>query len=140
MAVKEMWWLGGCLFQGTGRCGVWMVNDFCLVGFMPVPYLHPLNIHGMFFCSLVLCVLTRFSTDPLHTVSISSIASCFKYLHQLCISGCISSPLLPHLQSHPPNYNMRVKPAHNTYWCMVQMYIHRPILTFANGVHFDAFS
>ena len=26
----------------------------CLVGFVPVPSLHPLNIHGMFFCSLVL--------------------------------------------------------------------------------------
>ena len=21
----EVWWMGGCLFQGTGRCGVWMV-------------------------------------------------------------------------------------------------------------------
>ena len=49
--------MGGCLFQGTGRCGLWMVNDLCsfsLVFFlMPVPSLHLLNIHGMFFCSLV---------------------------------------------------------------------------------------
>ena len=22
--------MGGCLFQGRGRCGVWMVNDLCL--------------------------------------------------------------------------------------------------------------
>ena len=26
----EVWWMGGCLFQGTGRCGVWMVDDLCL--------------------------------------------------------------------------------------------------------------
>ena len=38
--------------QGTGRCGVWMVND--LVSFMPVPSPHSLNILGMFFYSLVL--------------------------------------------------------------------------------------
>lgn len=24
------WWMGGCLFLGTCRCGVWMVNDSCL--------------------------------------------------------------------------------------------------------------
>ena len=29
MAVREVWWMGECLFQGTGRCGVWMVNDLC---------------------------------------------------------------------------------------------------------------
>ena len=29
MVVREVWWMGGCLFQGTGRCGVWMVNDLC---------------------------------------------------------------------------------------------------------------
>ena len=31
---KEVWWMGGGLhvFQGTGRCGVWMVNDLCLLG------------------------------------------------------------------------------------------------------------
>ena len=23
--------MGGCLFQGTGRCGIWMVNGACLV-------------------------------------------------------------------------------------------------------------
>ena len=23
----EVWWIGGYLFQGTGRCGIWMVND-----------------------------------------------------------------------------------------------------------------
>ena len=24
--VREVWWMGGCLFQGTDRCGVWMVD------------------------------------------------------------------------------------------------------------------
>ena len=23
--------MGGCLFQGTVRCGVWIVNDLCLL-------------------------------------------------------------------------------------------------------------
>ena len=34
MAIREVWWMGGCLFQGTGRCGVWMVNDLNL--FAPI--------------------------------------------------------------------------------------------------------
>ena len=28
----EVWWMGGCLFQGTGKCGVWMMNDLNLFG------------------------------------------------------------------------------------------------------------
>ena len=31
MVVREVWWMGGeCLFQGTGRCGAWIVDDLCL--------------------------------------------------------------------------------------------------------------
>ena len=31
MAVREVWWIGGCLLQGTSRCGVWIVNNVCLL-------------------------------------------------------------------------------------------------------------
>ena len=34
----EVWWMGGCLFQGTGRNGVWMVNDLC---FFYASAMHP---------------------------------------------------------------------------------------------------
>ena len=30
MVVREVWWMGRCLLQGTGRCGVWMVDDLRL--------------------------------------------------------------------------------------------------------------
>ena len=59
MVVRVVWWMGGYLFQGTGRCGVWMVDDLLvLLVFMPVPSLHPLNIYGIFLFHLyyVACV------------------------------------------------------------------------------------
>ena len=40
-----LWWMGGCLFHGTGGCRVWIVDDlYC-------PYI-PLNIHGIFLLCL----------------------------------------------------------------------------------------
>ena len=49
--------MGGCLFQGTGgtsRCGVWMVNDLCLlVGFYACAIPTSPKHSQMFLCSLV---------------------------------------------------------------------------------------
>ena len=32
--------MNGRMLQGTGKCGVWMVDDLCLLVFMPVPSLY----------------------------------------------------------------------------------------------------
>ena len=43
MVFREVWWMGWCLFQGTGGCGVWIVDDLCLFSsfLCLVPTLHP---------------------------------------------------------------------------------------------------
>ena len=64
--------MGGCLFQGTGRCIVWMVNDLCLLSrFLCLchPYI-PLNIYGMFsvhlYYSIGACnTMNRWLSSPL---------------------------------------------------------------------------
>ena len=50
MVVREVRWMGRWLFQGTGRCGISMVDDLCLFSkflYLCHPYI-PLKIHGIF--------------------------------------------------------------------------------------------
>ena len=50
----EVWWMGGCLFQETGRCGVWMVNDLRLLGWFLClchPYIPETFMERFYFSS-----------------------------------------------------------------------------------------
>ena len=104
---------------------VWSM-DLCLIGFMPVPSLHPLNIHGMFFCSLIYlvvrdCSLSGTICAPPPTLLVYHLKkllvrrSCWQAIsEEACYRGCMGNNVYGCLRmwcdwfTHTASYNTQL--------------------------------